>query len=104
MVPWLRVNGKLSGGAAAERVEVARQLQELPRTEEALTRGEIGYQHAVAMARAQDPDSAGSQFYICLEAAPFLDGNYTVFGQVVEGMEYVEQIKIGDKMEKVTIE
>ena len=51
MIPWLRVNGKLSGGAAAERVEVARQLYELPRTEEALARGEIGYQHAVTMAR-----------------------------------------------------
>ena len=51
MIPWLRVNGKLSGGAAAERVEVARQLNELPRTEEALARGEIGYQHAVTMAR-----------------------------------------------------
>ncbi|HXO58926.1 MAG TPA: hypothetical protein VN834_03915, partial [Candidatus Acidoferrum sp.] len=38
MIPWLRVNGKLSGGAAAERVEVARQLNELPRTEEALAR------------------------------------------------------------------
>jgi len=54
MVPWLRVNGKLSGGAAAERVETARQLRELPRTEEALARGEIGYQHAVAMARAAE--------------------------------------------------
>jgi Domain of unknown function (DUF222) len=54
MVPWLRVNGKLSGGAAAERVETARQLKELPRTEEALARGEIGYQHAVAMARTAD--------------------------------------------------
>ncbi len=51
MVAWLRVNGKLSGGAAAERVEVAHQLRELPRTEEALARGEIGYQHAVTMAR-----------------------------------------------------
>src|SRR3989440_12366949 len=51
MVPWLRVNGNLSGGAAAERVEVAHQLKELPRTEEALARGEIGYQHAVTMAR-----------------------------------------------------
>ncbi|HEX9097310.1 MAG TPA: DUF222 domain-containing protein [Candidatus Dormibacteraeota bacterium] len=51
MVAWLRVNGKLSGGAAAERVEVAHQLNELPRTEEALARGEIGYQHAVTMAR-----------------------------------------------------
>jgi Domain of unknown function (DUF222) len=54
MVPWLRVNGKLSGGAAAERVETARQLKELPRTQEALARGEIGYQHAVAMARAAE--------------------------------------------------
>jgi hypothetical protein len=54
MVPWLRVNGKLSGGAAAERVETARQLKELPRTEEALARGEIGYQHAVAMARTAE--------------------------------------------------
>ena len=54
MVPWLRVKGKLSGGAAAERVEVARQLKALPRTEEALARGEIGYQHAVAMARTAE--------------------------------------------------
>jgi hypothetical protein len=51
MIPWLRVNGKLTGGAAAERVEVAHQLKELPRTEEALARGEIGYQHALTMAR-----------------------------------------------------
>ena len=41
IVPWLRVNGKLSGAAAAERVDVAHQLKELPRTEEALARGEI---------------------------------------------------------------
>jgi uncharacterized protein DUF222/HNH endonuclease len=52
MVPWLREHGKLSGGQAAERVEVARQLEQLPRTEEVLARGEIGYEHAVAMARA----------------------------------------------------
>ena len=51
IVPWLREQGKLSGGQAAERVEVARQLGQLPRTEEALARGEIGYEHAVAMAR-----------------------------------------------------
>jgi hypothetical protein len=54
MVPWLRVNGKLSGGAAAERVEMAHQLKELPRTEEALARGEIGYQHALTMARTAE--------------------------------------------------
>ncbi|HEX6511574.1 MAG TPA: DUF222 domain-containing protein, partial [Chloroflexota bacterium] len=54
IVPWLKVNGKLSGGAAAEHVETARQLGSLPRTEEALARGEIGYQHAVAMARTAE--------------------------------------------------
>jgi peptidyl-prolyl cis-trans isomerase B (cyclophilin B) len=57
----------------------------------------------VAMARSQDPDSAGSQFYICLEPQPGLDGQYTVFGQVVEGMDIVEGIKVGDIMKKVTI-
>jgi hypothetical protein len=54
IVPWLKVNGKLSGCSAAEHVETARQLGGLPRTEEALARGEIGYQHAVAMARAAE--------------------------------------------------
>lgn len=46
----------------------------------------------VAMARAQDPDSAGSQFYICLAPQPRLDGKYTIFGQVVSGMEVVDKI------------
>ena len=55
------------------------------------------------MARTNVPDSAGSQFYICLEALPSLDGKYAVFGQVIEGMDAVEQIQVGDKMEKVTI-
>src|SRR2546427_4011944 len=43
----------------------------------------------VAMARAQNPDSAGSQFYICFAPAPSLGGKYTVFGQVVKGMDVV---------------
>src|SRR3989440_12062985 len=54
MVPWRRVSGRLSGAAAAERVDTARQLKELPKTEEALARGEIGYQHAVAMAKTAE--------------------------------------------------
>lgn len=54
IVPWMRVNGKLTGAAAAERVETARQLGGLPKTEEALARGEIGYQHAVAMAKTAE--------------------------------------------------
>jgi len=58
----------------------------------------------VAMARAADPNSAGSQFYICLAPAPFLDGNYTVFGQVTEGMDTVMKIRAGDKMTKVYLE
>src|SRR5262245_21707956 len=58
----------------------------------------------VAMARSQHPDSAGSQFYICFATASHLDGQYTVFGQVVKGMEVVDQIKVGDKMKTVGIE
>jgi cyclophilin family peptidyl-prolyl cis-trans isomerase len=57
----------------------------------------------VAMARSQDPNSADCQFYICLGAAPFLDRNYTVFGQVIEGMDVVKKIKVGDVMKKVTV-
>src|ERR1700740_1582641 len=49
IVPWLKERTKLSGGDAAVHVQVARQLEQLPRTEEALARGEIGYQHAIAM-------------------------------------------------------
>lgn len=58
----------------------------------------------VAMARANQPDSAGSQFYICLAPAPFLDNQYTVFGQVTEGMDLVQRIRKGDKMKSVAIE
>jgi len=57
----------------------------------------------LAMARSQLPDSAGSQFYICLEPQPHLDGQYTVFGQVIEGMDLVDGINKGDVMKKVTI-
>jgi peptidylprolyl isomerase/peptidyl-prolyl cis-trans isomerase B (cyclophilin B) len=57
----------------------------------------------LAMARSQSPDSAGSQFYICYGATPHLDGQYTVFGRVVSGMEHVDRIKQGDKMTSVTI-
>jgi peptidyl-prolyl cis-trans isomerase B (cyclophilin B) len=57
----------------------------------------------VAMARSQHPDSAGSQFYICYGTTPHLDGQYTVFGKVVSGMELVDRIRQGDKMTSVTI-
>jgi cyclophilin family peptidyl-prolyl cis-trans isomerase len=58
----------------------------------------------VAMARSSNPNSAGSQFYICLADAPFLNRQYTVFGHVVEGQDVVDQIRAGDVMETVTIE
>lgn len=57
---------------------------------------------AVAMARSQDPNSAGSQFYILKQDASGLDGQYAVFGRVVEGMEVVDCIKPGDRMKTVT--
>ena len=51
---------------------------------------------ALAMARAADPDSAGSQFYIALEELPFLDGEYAVFGRIVSGMDAVRAIPVGE--------
>ncbi|MGH7756630.1 MAG: peptidylprolyl isomerase [Vulcanimicrobiaceae bacterium] len=58
----------------------------------------------VAMARSANPNSAGSQFYICLGDAKFLDKQYTVFGQTSAGQDVVDAIRVGDVMEKVTIE
>ncbi len=49
-----------------------------------------------SMARSMNPHSANSQFFICFEAAPHLDGQYTAWGQVLEGMEYIDNIKKGD--------
>lgn len=57
----------------------------------------------VAMARAMDPDSAGSQFYICLGAQPSLDNKYTVFGQVSEGQDVVNSIVVGDSIKKIIV-
>lgn len=52
---------------------------------------------ALSMARAQDVNSADSQFFICLAGANFLDGQYTYWGRVTKGMEFVDKIKKGDK-------
>jgi peptidylprolyl isomerase len=59
---------------------------------------------AVAMARARDPDSADSQFYVSLGTHPHLDRNYTVFGQVTEGMDVARKIRVGDKMTSLIIQ
>ena len=50
----------------------------------------------LSMARSSDPNSANSQFFICFEAAPHLDRQYSVFGKVISGMEFVDKIKRGD--------
>ena len=57
----------------------------------------------VAMAKTHMPNSAGSQFYMCLRALPQLDGKYTVFGQVVSGLEVIPEIEVGDVIESVEI-
>lgn len=58
--------------------------------DESFTRGTIG------AARSQSPDSANSQFFICLEDSTFLDGQYTIWGRVVKGMEFVDKITLGE--------
>jgi len=52
-----------------------------------------------SMARAQSPNSADSQFFICFDDARFLDGQYTVWGQVIEGMDLVDKIKRGEPVQ-----
>ena len=65
-----------------------------------ILKAEFNYKHhgrgTVSMARAASPDSADSQFFICFKDADFLDGKYTVWGQVISGMEYVDNIKKGN--------
>ena len=58
----------------------------------------------LSMARSQDPNSANSQFFICLKPASFLDRQYTVFGKVIEGMEFVDKIKKGDENKNGSVE
>jgi len=73
---------------------------------------EIGLSHgqgALAWARLPDqvnPErrSSGSQFYITLESTPFLDGEYTVFGHTIEGLDVMKKITVGDKIERIDIE
>lgn len=59
--------------------------------------------YAIAMARSDDPDSAGSQFYILKQDAPQLDGQYAVFGNIIKGQDVVDKIEIGDWIKSITI-
>ena len=58
----------------------------------------------LAMARSQDPNSAGSQFYLCLGPQSMLDSGYTVFGQTVEGLDVIGSLRVGDVIEGIDIE
>lgn len=58
---------------------------------------------AVAMARSMPPDSASAQFYFTLANLPFLDGNYAVFGNVTQGMDVVDKIQAGDRIESAKV-
>ncbi|MFY7803617.1 MAG: peptidylprolyl isomerase [Limnoraphis robusta] len=58
---------------------------------------------AVAMARSRLPDSASSQFYFALADLPFLDGSYAVFGYVTEGMDVIDQVQQGDRIESAKV-
>jgi peptidylprolyl isomerase len=58
---------------------------------------------SLGLARTDDPDSGDSQFFICFQPAAFLDGKYTLFGQVTKGMEFVDAIKKGDAQKNGTV-
>jgi len=78
-------NLRRAGTGGSEYPDLKAEFSELPHE-----RGTL------SMARSSDPDSANSQFFICFKASPFLDRQYTVFGKVTKGMEFVDLIKRGE--------
>ena len=78
-------NLKLAGTGGSDLPDLKAEFSELPHE-----RGTL------SMARSSNPNSSNSQFFICFDSSPHLDRNYTVFGKVVEGMEFVDKIKKGE--------
>jgi len=78
-------NPKLVGTGGSEYSDLKAEFSELPHA-----RGTL------SMARSSSPDSANSQFFICFKPSPFLDRQYTVFGKVIKGMEFIDMIKKGE--------
>jgi len=76
---------KRAGTGGSEYQDLKAEFSEIPHEKGTLS-----------MARSADPDSANSQFFICFKASPFLDRQYTVFGKVIKGMEFVDSIKRGE--------
>ena len=91
------------------------QTKSLPLTDDRIGSGGPGYKikaefnnrkferGVLGMARGNDPDSAGSQVYLMLGAAPHLNGQYTAFGQVTKGMEFVDKIQVGDRIKSIKV-
>ena len=78
-------NLSLAGTGGSDLPDLKAEFSDIPHT-----RG------VLSAARSTDPDSANSQFFICFDSAPHLDRQYSVFGKVIKGMEFVDQIKKGD--------
>ena len=78
-------NLQLAGTGGSELPDVKAEFTDI-----AHTRG------VLSAARSADPDSANSQFFICLDSAPHLDRQYSAFGKVVKGMEFIDKIKKGE--------
>ncbi|WP_297322622.1 peptidylprolyl isomerase [uncultured Bartonella sp.] len=77
-------NPRRAGMGGSQYADLPAEFSKVP-----FKRGTVG------MARSQDPNSANSQFFICFDEAPFLNGQYTVVGEVVKGMDVVDEIKKG---------
>ena len=79
-------NSSLVGTGGSDLPDLKAEFSSLPHV-----RGTL------SMARSADPNSANSQFFICFDSAPHLDRQYSVFGQVVKGMEFIDKIKKGNE-------
>ena len=94
-VQFGRIDGELrmAGMGGSNRADIPAEFSDIT-----FDRGVVG------MARAADPNSANSQFFIMFAPGPFLDGQYTVVGRVIEGMEVVDSIKKGDQRPNGAVE
>lgn len=91
----LEIRPDYKDGQATPEIIYSKTTSESPKLKH--TRG------AIAMARSQMPDSASSQFYFALADLPFLDSNYAVFGYVTQGMDVVDSIKEGDRIDSAKV-
>jgi cyclophilin family peptidyl-prolyl cis-trans isomerase len=86
-------NARRAGTGSSSYPDLPAEFSDVP-----FDRGTLG------MARSQNPNSGNSQFFICFDPAPHLNGQYTVFGRVIEGMQHVDNIKMGSRANNGTID